>query len=51
MMAEDIQIHRSGCGLEYITLAERAMKNNQGGLNISESKATRSAFLQLSCVS
>ena len=50
-MAEDIQIHRSGCGLEniHVTLAERAMINNQGDLNISKSKAA--VVLQFSCVS
>lgn len=36
---EDIQIHSSSCGLECITLAERAMENHQGGLHSSKNKA------------
>ena len=39
MTAEDIQIHKSSSGLEYITLVERATKNQQGGLNSSEHEA------------
>ena len=39
MTAEDIQIHRSSSGLEYITLIERATKSHQGGLNSSENEA------------
>ena len=39
MTAEDIQIHKSSSGLEYITLVERATKNHQGGLNSSENEA------------
>ena len=39
MMAEDIQIHKSSSGLEYITLVERATKNHQGGLNSNENEA------------
>ena len=35
---EDIQIHNSSSGLEYITLVERATKNHQGGLNSSENE-------------
>ena len=31
MTAEDIEIHKSSSGLEYITLVERATKNHQGG--------------------
>ena len=38
-MAEDIQIHKSSSGLEYITLVERATKNHQGGLNSGENEA------------
>ena len=37
MTAEDIQIHKSSSGLEYITLV--ATKNHQGGLNSSENEA------------
>ena len=39
MTADDIQIHKSSCGLEYITLVERATKNHQGGPNSSENEA------------
>ena len=39
MTAEDIQIHLSSSGLEYITFVERATKNHQGGLNSSENEA------------
>ena len=39
MSAEDIQIHKSSSGLEYITLVERATKNHQGGVNSSENEA------------
>ena len=39
MTAEDIQIHKSSSGLQYITLVERATKNHQGGLNSSENEA------------
>ena len=39
MTAEDIQVHKSSSGLEYITLVERATKNHQGGLNSSENEA------------
>ena len=39
MTAEDIQIHKSSSGLEYITLVKRATKNHQGGLNSSENEA------------
>jgi len=38
--AEDIQIHKSSSGLEYITLVERDTKNHQGGLNNSKNEAT-----------
>lgn len=39
MTADDIQIHKSSCGLEYITLVERATKNHQGGLKSNENEA------------
>ena len=39
MTAEDIQIHKSSSGLEYITLVERATKNHQGSLNSSKNEA------------
>ena len=39
MTAEDIQIHNSSSGFDYITLVERAMKNRQGDLNSGENEA------------
>ena len=39
MTAEDIQIHKSRSGLEYVTLVKRATNNHQGGLNSSENEA------------
>ena len=39
MTAEDIQIHKSSSGLEYITHVERATKNHRGGFNSSENEA------------
>ena len=39
MTADDIQIHKSSSGLEYITLVERATKNHQGGLKRNENEA------------
>ena len=43
MTAEDIQIHKSSSGLEYITLV--ATKNHQGGLNSSDVRDAREAIL------
>ena len=55
MTADDIQIHNSSSGLEYITLVERATKNHQGGLNSSENEAAAvmsdAGQSLLSCVS
>lgn len=39
MTADDIQIHKSSSGLEYITFVERATKNHQGGLKSNENEA------------
>ena len=39
MTADDIQIHKSSSGLEYITPVERATKNHQGGLKSNENEA------------
>lgn len=38
MTADDIQLHKSSSGLEFITLVERATKNHQGGLNSNENE-------------